>query len=359
MATYEDGRDEEYLRRLKRTIDDFAARYDANPNGDHKTIFLFPGGLGSHLIRANKTAQNGPPFSYNTIWLDCSIAVGAARQLAMQGDVDLSKHYVLPDGCIDFIFLQPYEGFIQWCQKNWLDLFVFGWDWRRTTENNATFFLTKFLPMFEKCVCHLDPPPLNNFWLIGHSFGGMVVKKIVNRSNDPYVQKMQGAITVATPFYGYGGHLHRFFKGVSLLNWSEEPHGAARITEIASSLPAGYELLFLDATTYNANQVAFSKDKDGYNLKDYPIKDAKDATIWADPYVPVSGANGTVRYITTHGFNCNLLDDGRKALHELSKALLPPHRQKILQHSWRSEERRQSSKYSSNPVLTPTKTTIQ
>jgi hypothetical protein len=48
MSTYGQKRDDEYLNRLKSLgpINDFITNYKANLNPHHKTIFLFPGGMG-------------------------------------------------------------------------------------------------------------------------------------------------------------------------------------------------------------------------------------------------------------------------------------------------------------------------
>ena len=147
MGTYGQGRDKEFLDKFDGPISDFIPRYNANPSTTNgHTIILFPGGMGSHLLRASTKYQNGPPFFYNTVWLDCSIASGVATDLQMHRDEDYHQHYVIADGCIDFVNLRPYEGFIQWCQSNWLDLFVFGWDWRRGIENTVDFFLGNLSP---------------------------------------------------------------------------------------------------------------------------------------------------------------------------------------------------------------------
>jgi pimeloyl-ACP methyl ester carboxylesterase len=244
---------------------------------------------------------------------------------ANERDQDYHQRYILPDGCVDFPGLQPYDGFIQWCQDNWIDLFVFGWDWRRGTEDTANFFLQTFLPAFESLVQECTPDPLQNFWLIGHSFGGLVVKQILNQPNNQYVQKMKGAVTVATPFYGYGGQVHRFFKGDSQLNWSVEPKGATNMTEIVSTLRAGYELLFFDMASYTPNSVAFAHDPDGYHLTSYPSMDAHTAGQPADPYNPIPGAGaaGDVRYLPTCGFQWKLLADGDAASRQFAQPLDP------------------------------------
>jgi hypothetical protein len=53
MGTYEQGRDRQHLASLYAAIDDFITRYNANPSTERRrTIFLFPGGMGSQLMRA-------------------------------------------------------------------------------------------------------------------------------------------------------------------------------------------------------------------------------------------------------------------------------------------------------------------
>ena len=115
----------------------------------------------------------------------------------------------------------------------------------------------------------------------------MVVKQILNQSTNQYVQRIKRAITVGSPFYGYGGQVHRYFKGDSQINWTLNPNGAQRAAEIVSTLPGGYELLFLPEATYNNNQSAFANDPDGYNLLAYPSVDATNPGQRADPYHPI------------------------------------------------------------------------
>ena len=328
MSAYSDGRDKESLNRLDAQISAFIADYNANPTDAHTTIFLFPGGIGSQLVRAKEPSQNGPPFSYDALWLDWwALALGAAIDLQMIGDKDYQQRYVLPDGCVDTICLRPYGGFVQWCQDSFIDLFVFGWDWRRGAADSAKFFLKSFLPRFEKRAQACVPPPLDNFWLIGHSFGGMVAKQILRHPSNKYVRKLKGAITVDTPFYGYGGQVHRFFKGDSQLNWTEGASGATIVTKVISTLAAGYELLFLDGPSYDANKTAFAQDPDGYDLTGYPSMDATTAGLRADPYNPnpgepkKKGASGNVRYTSNCGFDWSLLSAGDAASCQAGQSL--------------------------------------
>ena len=314
MGTYEQGRDQEYLLKLDGAIRTFISRYNANPSAtNRRTLFLFPGGMGSQLDRARSPHTSSPPFSYDVAWLDCGIVSGNVINLQMNGTVDSQQRYVVPDGCIDFLTLRPYHGFIQWCQTNRLDLFVFGWDWRRDIRQTVRFFLDQFLPAFDARVTgQCTPHPLDDFTLVGHSFGGMVIKLILNEESNAYVQRLARAITVASPFYGYGGNVPRYFKGDPDLNWTLGSGGAAKVTEVVSTLASTYELQFLDEATYNANQTALANDPEGYNLLSYPSMDATTVGLRADPYNPVPGqpgpgATGNVRYISNHKFDWSLL----------------------------------------------------
>ena len=309
MGTYEQGRDRQHLASLYAAIDDFITRYNANPSTERRrTIFLFPGGMGSQLMRATTDSSGGPSFFYDVIWLNCSSLTGAATKLRMQGSVDYQKHYILPHGCVDFLTLRPYEDFTRWCENNALDLFVFGWDWRRDLTDTVRFFLDTFLPAFERRTDQCRPKPLDDFTLVGHSFGGLVVKLILNESSNKYVRKMRRAMTVGSPLYGYGGQVHRYFKGDPDFNRFYRP---TTVTEIISTCPGGYELMFLDEETFDANKTAFEHDPGGYDLKCYPSLDASSGER-ADPYNPVPGQPrrrkaGLVRYISNHKFDWQLL----------------------------------------------------
>jgi pimeloyl-ACP methyl ester carboxylesterase len=317
--TYDQTRDNEQLLKLDDAITNFITRYNANPSStNRKTIVLFPGGMGSRLLRANVTAPNGPPYFYDTTWLDCSILFGAGAHLRMQGDVDYDQHIIIPNGHVDFMTLRPYEGFIQWCDANGIDYFIFGWDWRRDLKCTVKFFLNTFLPLFRLRVqagCGSDP--LLDFSLVGHSMGGMIVKLILNNNSDPYVQLIKKAVTVATPFYGYGAELPRYFVGDPDLN---PLYGAKVVTKVISSLAAEYTLLFLDEDTYTRDRAALGADPD-YPLSSYPILDATAGTV-ADPYNPKTKA-GKVRYPQNYGFDIVLLNRGKLVYQQVAQQLNP------------------------------------
>jgi pimeloyl-ACP methyl ester carboxylesterase len=171
-----------------------------------------------------------------------------------------------------------------------VDYFIFGWDWRRDPQKSVDFFLNVFMPRFEQRVSECIPNPLSHLSLVGHSFGGMIVKLILNRQHNPYVQLVHSAVTVATPFYGYGGQLGRYFIGDPDLYLLYSKRDLVRIV---SSLAGGYTLMFLDEETFQRDGAALGNDPQ-FPLPNYPVLDATTGTT-ADPYAP--GTNGgMVRY---------------------------------------------------------------
>ena len=125
----------------------------------------------------------------------------------------------------------------------------------------------------------------------------MLIKLILNRTNNPYVQLFKSAVTVASPFYGCGGQLPHYFIGDPDLN---PLYGNRTVTRIISSLAAGYTLLFLDQNTYQRDGAKLMQDPH-YPLLRYPILDTINGTP-ADPYNPQTyGAK--VRYPQLYGFD--------------------------------------------------------
>ena len=61
---------------------------------------------------------------------------------------------------------------------------------------------------------------------------------------------MTRAITVATPFYGYGGQIHRWFEGRRYLNHLGE--NKIDIIKTLGSLPSSYTLNWLEENTFNS-----------------------------------------------------------------------------------------------------------
>jgi len=153
--------------------------------------------------------------------------------------------------------------------------------------------------------------------LIGRSFGGMVVKLILDAGGD-HIAKIWRAITVATPFYGYGGQLHRFFKGEPYLNWY---YGTSRMAQIISSMLGVYTLQFLDYDTYRRDKGLLEKEPD-YPLRDYPSRDAQSRAP-ADPCNPTQQAN-SFRYPTADWFKWAELEHARGIYRQVAVPLTDP-----------------------------------
>ena len=304
MTTYNDTRESEQLRYLKVDIASFIQRYESKPmTSGRRTLFLFPGGMGSQLLRATTPYQdNGTPqtFQYDNYWLSPLTFLGGALFLGMHrhgnGFHDDGDRIVIPNGAVNLFGLTPYTRFTQWCELNDLDWFIFGWDWRRRLEDSVSFFFTQFVPLFRSMVqqqCGADP--MQKFILMGHSFGGMVVKLMLHQ-NDPVLANMTQAVTVASPFYGYDGQIHRWFEGEPLLNQIGPINVTMAMIEVITSLPGGYVLPYLDYQTWLTNQQALQLDPN-YPLPSYPSKDAITG-LPVDPFDP-----GPNRYPTTTGFD--------------------------------------------------------
>lgn len=317
--TYDQTRDSEQLSYLDDAIGDFISRYNSKfQTTNRRTVIFFPGAMGSHLLQASTAEPYGPPYFYSTLWVDGLIALGAATNLQMQGDVDYLQQIVVADGPLDLLIFRPYQGFIDWCDDNNIDYFIFGWDWRRDPGKAADFFLNIFMPRFEQLVGACNPHPLLHLSLVGHSFGGMVVKLILNRSSNPYVQLFHSGVTVASPFYGHGGQLARYFIG--------EPdlyafYSKRDLVRIVSSLAGGYTLMFLDNVTYGLYGDALKNNDQYFPLANYPVLDATTRAI-ADPYVPAT-SGGKVRYPQNYGFNPGNLARGKVVCQNVAAPLAP------------------------------------
>ena len=149
--------------------------------------------------------------------------------------------------------------------------------------------------------------PLTNFSLVGHSFGGMIVNLILRKGGNR-LDGMNRAITVATPFYGYGGQIHRWFEGVSLLNHLGE--NKIDIIKTLGSLPASYTLNWLGEDAFNSIREQLGRDL--FKIDSYPSRDR------ADPYNPPDpDQNGRVRYPARLGFSREELKNGLKVCTDL------------------------------------------
>jgi hypothetical protein len=347
--SYADTRDSEQLRRLGHRIDQFIWRYQSHPSaGPRRTLFLFPGGMGCQLLRARTryqaTAGPGQRFSYDKIWLTPGTFLGDALKLVMHRDPgdppgverDLNDRIIIADDAVELFGITPYDRFTAWCELNGLDWFIFGWDWRRRLEDTVAFFMTQFLPRFQSEVqtrCGADP--LTDFVLMGHSFGGMIVNLILRQYNS-YLTTMTRAITVAAPFYGYDGQVHRWFEGDSYLNHL----GKMKVIKVISSLPACYTLAYLDTVTYGTEKALLQGDQH-YPLQDYPSHDAANPAQRADPYNPDPN-----RYPgkASTGFDPDELQHGLQIFQQLAAPALAAGEQ-ILQHSRRAKQQWHNRRY--------------
>jgi pimeloyl-ACP methyl ester carboxylesterase len=305
MITYDSTRESEQLRYLRTDIADFIQRYASKPaNPGRRTLFLFAGGMASQLLRATTSYRDdGTPqtFQYDNYWLSPLTFLGGALFLGMQKQADGSfrdfdDQIVIPHGVVNFMGLAPYSRFTQWCELNNLDWYIFSWDWRRRLDDTVNFFFTQFLPLFRAEVqqqCGADP--LQQFILMGHSFGGMVVKLMLHR-NEAILNNMTQAVTVASPFYGYDGQIRRWFQGESLLNHVGPFDLTLEMIQVITSLPGCYVLPYLDHDTFVANKLALNGDAD-FPLAGYPSTDAVTGQP-VDPFKP-----GPDRYPTDTGFD--------------------------------------------------------
>jgi hypothetical protein len=324
MTTYNDTRESEQLRYLSVDIASFIQRYESRPlTPGRRTLFLFPGGMGSQLLRAttpyqdNGTAQT---FQYDNYWLSPFTFLGGALFLGMHkhgnGVRDLEDKIVIPYGAVNLFGLMPYARFTQWCELNDLDWFIFGWDWRRRLGDTVHFFFHKFLPLFRNTVqqqCGADP--LQDFILMGHSFAGMVVKLMLHHP-DPVLANMTRAVTVASPYYGYDGQIHRWFEGEPLLNQIGPIDVTSQMIEVITSLPGGYVLPYLDYQTWQTNQNALQSDPD-YPLNSYPSRDFSNTSQDVDPFSP-----GPHRYPTDTQFDFTELNHAETTYKKIAAA--PP-----------------------------------
>lgn len=275
------------------------------PNAKRRTLLFFPGGMGSKLKRSTQTFVEGKPnasFDYEQVWGMPQAITGGAFKLGMckQGDEyrDRENYLVIADGAFEFFNSAPHDGLIRWCKKNNIDLFVFNWDWRRPLEETAQFFIGQFWPAFvERMRRDGMPQAAENYSLLGHCFGGMIVNLIL-RSDSDVARGLKYAITLATPFYGYPGQLHRWFEGEPILNGPDADHRDEMI-RIICSLPALYVLHSPDLeVTFPRDEAALRTDQGqtpAYPLLQYPTLD-KETKKPLDPWKQQTDADGRVRY---------------------------------------------------------------
>jgi hypothetical protein len=304
-AAYHRRRDAEQLEVYRRDIETFIADYRhrvlLTDGPARQTLFFFPGGMACQLWRSHKRFKASEPnakLRYRRKWLDVLTLLGNALDLGMQQDADdlfrdQHEYIVVADGAVNLGGCTPHDGLIDWCNDNNVDLFVYNWDWRRRQTDCAEFFVKQFWPVFKQRVTDAGiPGAASNFSLLGHSFGGMIVKLILENNDAAVARKLKFAITAATPFYGYGAQAHRWFEGEELLN-GENHDTKSRLVQVICSMPGLYVLHYLDWDTYQRDRAQL--EADAYPLKKYPSADLTTQQPF-DPWQPQTAADGRVRY---------------------------------------------------------------
>ncbi len=332
MTAYEDRLTSEQLGMMKDEIESFLDSF-ATHQGEplQRSFIFFPGGMGSELVRSNKVFNPGLPggsYGYETLWVDLMrvILEEAALLLQMNGNQDSSNRFILANGALKNCALAPYDNVATWCTANHLDLLMVGWDFRRNADWNVNFFLQVLVPEVRRRASQRGlGDPFKGATMVGHSFGGMVVKWILNKYDDPFCQNLRLAITVATPFYGSTGQTQRLFTSEPMLG---PFYDADDVTKTIATMPGGYSLFFLDSQTYDDYKGKLSADPD-FPLDRYPSFDKDDHSIRVDPYkfqasnpqnphlcrYPIKGPNPANNWTWFEGYlNGGLKDYARAAV---------------------------------------------
>jgi len=290
MATYGEVLEQVQLFEMNNAIDSFLNSYAQNQNNPaQRTFIFFPGGMGSELVRAGAPFDpllGAGQYNYSPLWVDVFklLALTEALNLQMNANQDSDNRFIVADGPLKYCGKNVYGGLISWCGANNLDLLMVGWDWRRCAAWNVHFFLKTLIPAVQaRATARGLGNVFQNTYLVGHSFGGMLVKWILNENTEAFVQNLKMAITVASPFYGSAGQVERLLVSMSPLT---PPHyDLNAITKVISTLPGPYALFFLDKTTYATYGNQLQADPD-FPLADYPCVDKSNPNVYVDPYEP-------------------------------------------------------------------------
>ncbi len=309
---------EEQLNRMMEShgIPNFLTRYAQSYLADpeaQRTVILFPGGMASELARADQrfdaTLSTGS-YHYDTVWYDVMGILFLQHTLLMDmsGDFDRDQQMVVADGAIQNCLYGPYDDFRTWCGHKGLDLLVVGWDFRRRPDWIVEFFFDYLVPKVTDLAADANlPDPFARTAIVGHSFGGMVVKWILNNHSHVFCQNLLLAVIVGSPFYGSAGQPHRYFVGEPLAGLTAH---RADIAKVISTFKGGYTLMFLDEGTYGRFAQPLSEDVH-YPLLGYPSVADTDSTQNVDPYNPLPGSPGWFRYPDIWSWFPGYLKEGR------------------------------------------------
>lgn len=324
---YHERRELEQMKVHGRVIDRFIAQYKkAPPSPNRQTLFFFPGGMACQLKRARfKDGDANPTLKWEKMWLRLSSFLWRARRLGMARESehlfrDRGDYLVIADGAVNLNGCTPHDALKEWCADNDVAFFEFNWDWRRRQEDTARLFVEQFWPEFKRRVEAAGiPQAAQNFSLLGHSFGGMLVNLILRDSKSEVAQKLRFAITAATPFYGYAGQAHRWFEGETLLNGDGKGEWI-EIVQVINSMPGLYVLHYLDLDTYKDAGPALAADRE-FPLATYPNIDAGTGKA-LDPWSQEDDGKGQVRYPEKcMGFDTTELAHARKVFRCMSSKL--------------------------------------
>ena len=262
------------------------------------TVVMLPGGMGSELKITDRAYRNKDSIEIHradAIWIDLGIADDDAKALTISANRDHKNKVVFPNGPLNFLALEPYvhlKNFVN-DDKGW-NFITFAYDWRRTLGESA-LQLRYFLAQLQGRVVKKfgrQYEPLADTTLCCHSMGGNVALTFLNQlihAPDQTPAKVskwfKHLITIGTPFYGTSTHIDRYYEGIDILATFYTPQ---EMKKIVGSLPGPYTLLYLPKRIYDRHQNAFAKDK--YPLNLYPMRDATNSALAADPYDPIYSA---------------------------------------------------------------------
>lgn len=285
--SYESARTSEILAGMDSRIGDLVNQY--NPHA--QTIVLLPGGMGSQLVRSGKRYADDsslPLDPYSATWVSLNLIFGGALDLAIQDNGhDAGDRIIRPDGPVRFFLQQftPYDYTERYFRDAGFNFIVFGYDWRRSLAESVGYF-QKFMDKLQRRIKAAtgDDSMGQRTTLLTHSMGGLVAKLFLNRvlSGGGTAADVQAycnqVITVAAPFYGTSTHMERYYVGQEPLTTL---YGARKTSMVCASMPGPYNLLMLDADTYDAvgQEIGLAR---------YPVRDSVDDSLIADPYTPSS-----------------------------------------------------------------------
>jgi hypothetical protein len=273
-------------------------------DGSKPTIILLPGGMGSELDRTARAYPANPNGMDETIWLDLGIIfLKDALKLEIEKNLkDKDSFVVAAHGPLRFLSVTPYDDFIAFARQSGWNICVFGYDWRRPLAESADFF-KRFIYEFRVRVMRHGPDPIPKVNIVCHSMGGLVCATALRELRFARLP-FHAIVTVATPFYGTSGQHDRYYLGEDLLN---QLYSARTVSDIISSLPGPYSLLFLP-------KELFVRDGAKLGLRQYPMRDYTSGAD-TDPFDPTT----LWRWPTRVRSHRKYLDLNRAALVELTK----------------------------------------